>query len=87
MILNEYGYNVFSNELRQLLGLPDKAKLPAEGLPARTVQGITIFVRPAPPSRGIRGGGKHRVRAICPECSKDVSAGRLQQHMTVHKDE
>ncbi len=79
-----------TNELRKLLGLADKAKLPAAGLAPVVVQGIKVWIEPAPAPvmRTIQWSGKqvvaksstHRVMAECPHCGKHMSAGRLQQH-------
>lgn len=74
-------YNATSPEMREMLGLAPNAKLPVEGMPPRNIQGWTVYVRPLPP----RGDSRrrrcaHRVRAICPKCRKDISAGRTHQH-------
>lgn len=54
---------------------------PAEGLPARQVQGIKMWVAPlsAKPVDGSRRAG-HRVLCQCPTCGATLSAGRLVQH-------
>ena len=52
-----------------------------------------MYVKPAtPPVMNTRYYGlrvpkssKHRVMAVCPECGKHVSLGRLQQHGKVHE--
>lgn len=71
--------NVHSGGMNLLLGLPLKAKLPAEGMPEREVQGVVLWVAPLVADRKtVRG---HRVRARCPHCAKEMSAGRLFQHV------
>lgn len=85
-------WNAHSNDVRKMLGLPDKAKLPIEGLPPRIVHGIKVWVEPEPPSRlsGVCGepwthrmvkSSKHRIKAECPHCGWVGSAGRLHQHV------
>lgn len=68
-----------SGEMMQELGLKSGGHLPAEGMPERTINGVTIYVLPAEPSTG-RKSSKHRVMAICPVCNRHMSAGRLNQH-------
>jgi hypothetical protein len=73
-------YNAQSAQVREMLGLPPKAKLPREGMDPRLVQGILVWVEPIRPQ--CYGGRKvHRVLARCPECGKVLSAGRLHQHV------
>lgn len=87
------GWNAFAGEVCEMLGLAPKAKLPPEGMSAREIQGITVYVRPLPPlvrdeTRprwwGVQRRFSLRVRAICPECGRDVAASRLPQHSRVH---
>jgi hypothetical protein len=68
-----------SSGIKILLGLDPKAKLPRDGMPAREVQGIIIGVLPLDPRTSRRR--VHRVYAVCPDCSKQMSAGRLHQHI------
>lgn len=72
------GWNMHSSEVKMLLGLPAKAKLPAEGMKPIVIYGITVWVEP------IKEGGnarhQHRVMAMCRTCGAKVSAGRLHQH-------
>jgi hypothetical protein len=72
---------VHSSAMLQLLGVSG-SKLPAEGMPAREIQGIRVWVAPLPPREpGQRGKrSTHRVRCACPDCGAEVSAGRLFQH-------
>lgn len=70
-----------SNGMKILFGLNPKQKWPAEGLPARTINGIKIWVNPLQgekPNHGKRH--THRVRAKCPYCGQEMSAGRINQH-------
>ena len=89
-------WKVYSAGMRELLGMGRTEKLPEVGLPPRQVQGITVWVAPFVPKTGVnRWSGKtvrvksskHRVRALCPVCQKEFSAGRLFQHMPIHHDE
>jgi len=74
MIRNEHGWNVHSNEMKTLLGLPKGVKLPLQGMPPQVIQGIKVWVEPLPST------GFHRVKAECPHCAQVMSAGRLHQH-------
>lgn len=81
-IIGKFGRNAHSDELREMLGLAPKAKLPPEGMPSRFIQGIEVWVEPMKP----RPFGKfykrstHRTLAKC-RCGKVLSAGRLHQHL------
>lgn len=78
----QHNWHVQSSGMKILLGLDPKAKLPVEGMPAREIQGITVWVEPlkgAAPTHGKRHA--HRVMARCPVCSHEMSAGRLHQHV------
>lgn len=78
IIRDQWGRNAQSHNVKKMLGLEPKAKLPKEGMPAREIQGITVYVRPLDAKTSARR--LHRVRAICPHCNKDLSVGRLHQH-------
>lgn len=71
-----------SGELNQRLGLKPKEKLPDKGMPPREVDGFEVWVLEKQPGRRT-----HRVMAKCPVCRIIISAGRLQQHMPIHKEE
>jgi hypothetical protein len=88
-IRDQRGWNVHHSQMRELLGLPPKAKLPVEGMAAREIQGVKVWVEPFLPVWGRdRYTGErvqvkssvHRVKAECPNCRKVLSAGRLFQH-------
>lgn len=70
-----------SDQMKILLGLPPKAKLPAEGMDPCYIQGVRVWVNPLPPHGNRMHAGFHRVRAQCPHCGEDMSAGRLNQHV------
>jgi len=74
----EHKRNVHDSGMKILMGLDPKAKWPAGGLPMRMVQGVFIYVRSLEDARERKEF--HRVRAICPGCSREMSAGRLFQH-------
>lgn len=69
-----------SGEMRTLLGLRYNEKLPVEGMPPRIIQGIKVWVTPLGPNPTKYKRSNHRVRAECPTCHRDISAGRLKQH-------
>ena len=79
---DEYGRNAQSHTVRAMLGLAPLQKIPAQGMPARYVQGILVWVDPLPerPIGRRRRRATHRVRALCPDCGQTLSAGRMHQH-------
>lgn len=79
VIKDARGWNVHSAEMRTLLGLGPKAKLPAAGLPTVVIQGIEVTVLSLEDARAT--GHFHRVTAKCPHCGAILSAGRLHQHV------
>jgi hypothetical protein len=73
------GRPVHSSTMLTLLGVT--GKLPPEGMAARDVQGVRVWVRPLPDAApGQRKRSAHRVRCACPGCGLKLSAGRLFQH-------
>jgi len=80
-------WNAHSNYVRSLLGLKGTAKLPTAGMPSRIIQGVLVWVNPAPtprlgsttPARVIKSS-THRVMCRCPQCGWEGSVGRLHQH-------
>ncbi len=78
LITGERGWTAHSHHVKAMLGLNVNAHLPAAGLAPQVIQGIVVYVAPLDPTRSARR--THRVRAVCPDCAKDMSAGRLHQH-------
>lgn len=77
----EFWYRKFAHHMTARLGVK---KLPAEGMPLRDIEGVQVYVaalKGEKPQRGKRH--THRVIAICPECSQEMSAGRVHQHSCV----
>jgi hypothetical protein len=72
-------WNMHSDEMLKALGV---RKLPRDGMEPRQIQGITVWVTPAVTFAG-RKSSKHRVMCECPDCGKQMSAGRLHQHVCV----
>lgn len=80
-------YQASSSEMFALFGLPGQSKWPAQGMPMREIQGIQVWVNPAPVkevwvngvSRRVKSS-THRVMAACPDCGRVMSAGRMHQH-------
>lgn len=83
------GRNAHSSEMRELLGLGAKGKLPVGSMPKRLIQGIEVWVEPQTDLGTCQRWGKtvkvkssaHRVMARCPCCGEAMSAGRLHQHV------
>jgi hypothetical protein len=81
------GRRVHTSTMFQLLGLTG-SKLPTEGMPARDIKGIQVWVNPLPPMPAPPPGhlrnrkrSTHRVMCRCPDCAQELSAGRLHQHV------
>ena len=78
-----------SQMMLEALGLRPGGHLPPEGMPARIVNGVKVWVEPEPMTRTfnraagikVRKSSKHRVMAECPSCKRHMSAGRLHQHV------
>jgi hypothetical protein len=70
--------------LKRLLGLPKK--LPANfSCDPVVVDGVLVYVTEGSEGQDWKHkSSKHRVRAICPECGKHTSAGRLFMHREIH---
>jgi hypothetical protein len=82
--VREYRTNMTAHDsdFKIIFGLDPKKKWPAEGMPEREAQGFKMYVMSIADARKKYPGKNrpHRVRVICPVCSKDMSAGRLHQH-------
>lgn len=94
-ILGPDNYNAQNHHILPMLGITN-AKLPREGLPPREVQGvrnyrrgdrvaeavfITVWVKPSAAGEGMRGSRPHRIVCACPGCGREMSVGRLFQHV------
>ena len=82
-IVDERGWPMREAQLKELMGLPKK--LGKGGVPLTVIQGISVWVIPAPEPR-LRADGRrvkvstHRVMCKCPDCGTTASVGRLAQH-------
>jgi len=81
-----------NDDMLRLLGVK---VLPKEGMPERKIQGLTVYVKPAPEPRLVNAPGsiyhgkpfkssRHRIMVIC-DCGKHVPAGRMRQHRCKEK--
>lgn len=93
---NERGWKAQHDEMYEALGLDPRKHLPKEGLPARMIGNIKVWVAPAKPPvylneyavcwnnfsrrRRARKSSAHRVMCKC-HCGWIGSAGRLHQHI------
>lgn len=78
-IRTERGWNAHSNDMKRFFGLDPKKKWPANGMAAITIQGVPVFVISLAQAKERKVF--HRVRANCPACNMEMSAGRLHQHV------
>lgn len=72
------------DELYAALGLNPNRHLPAEGLAPQMIGNVLVWVVPKIP--GVSQDAK-RVWCKCPVCDKPFTAGKLFQHLPVHKKE
>lgn len=73
-------WNAQSGDVRELLGLARRSKLP-ESLPAQMVQGVKVWIVTREEAQVFSKAKRpHRVMAACPQCGAHLSAGRLFQH-------
>lgn len=79
-IIGRFGRHADHEDLRRMLGLGENAKLPVEGMAARSIQGVMVWVDTLGPNPTKHKRSTHRVMAQCPTCLKTLSAGRLHQH-------
>jgi len=70
------------DELYTALGLNPKKHLPAEGLGPRYVGNTLVWVDPKIPGKN---QDAKRCWCKCPVCDKTLTAGKLHQHMKIHK--
>lgn len=82
-ILDKWGYQANAHEMRRLLGVQ---RLPIEGMPERTINGVRVYVKPQAPTipPGQRKRHSHRIIIIC-TCGQHVPSGRIHQHSCVKK--
>jgi hypothetical protein len=80
----EYGRDFIMrwDQLYMALGLDPKKHLPVEGVPAKLIGNVPVWVEPK--VQGMSQDGK-RVWCMCPYCEKSLTAGKLQQHLKVHR--
>ena len=74
--------NMRHRELYEALGLDPKKHLPDAGLPPTMVGNVQVWVMKRIP--GTNQDAK-RVWCNCPHCGRAVTAGKLPQHMAVHR--
>lgn len=93
LIQGRYGY-ANHRDFKTLFGLAPEQHWPKGGIPARIIQGVKVWVKPAKApiehkyysyrAQGTVIGtvktSNHRVMAECPHCKQVLSAGRLHQH-------
>lgn len=75
-------WNAHCHHVREMLGLRPKQKLPREGIAAKVIDGVSIYVLSADAAKQLWPDVKkpHRMRGVCPTCGEHMSAGRLFQH-------
>jgi hypothetical protein len=69
-------------QLCQALGLNPRKHLPDEGLPPRVLGNVLVWVVPRVPGTS---QDARRTWCECPHCRKQLTAGKLQQHLKVHR--
>jgi hypothetical protein len=81
-------WSAHSGDIMELLGLRRGGHLPVEGMEPRYIQNIKVWVTPVSLVTTFRNAAgikhkssKHRVMAECPQCARQMSVGRLFQHV------
>ena len=90
LIPGRYTSNAQSEDVKRLFGLEPKQKWPRFGLKIIVVDGWKLWVDPIGFKYQIRKHSsfkQHRAMAQCPACGKNISIGRISQHIRVHKGE
>jgi len=80
-VVDHPGWQVSERQLKKEMGVVG-TKWPDEGLPAKLLGNTLVLVNP----KNQKGKRSHRAVAFCSVCGKDVSAGRLHQHLKAHKE-
>jgi len=87
-LVGRYGYQMDNIDLRKELGID--GKLPEGALAPRFIGNVVVWVRSKRDAAAVTPGSRrpHRVMCVCPadDCEKILPAGRLQQHLKVHKE-
>ena len=60
-------------------------KIPKSAKGVAEVEGVRFVLHEHTGHKSGRKSSKHRLYASCPVCAKDVPAGRMRQHATVHE--
>ena len=76
----QHHWHAQNSGIKILLGLRPEQPLPAEGLPAREIQGVKVWIDPLGEKQKQRRM-THRIRCECPDCGQKMSVGRLHQHI------
>jgi len=80
---SHWSYPMNTHAMKSVLGLPPK--LPRDGLPPRMIGNVKVWVEASSRPEGTNFRRPHRIMSECPCCQKTIPAGRLAQHMKVHK--
>lgn len=71
------GWRLSINRLKAELGFKE---WPKDGVPLGIHGGHSLYVKPAQV-----GAKSHRATVVCGLCSKEVSYGRIGQHLQIHR--
>lgn len=74
-LIGRYG-SATARDVAMWFDLKGVSQFPPEGLPAKEVQGHTVWVTPKHPTRRMT----IRTMTKCLTCGKEVQVGRLAQH-------
>jgi len=91
-VCNVHGWALSANQIKAYFNLDYNEKWPAEGMDGVSVQGVWMYVKPLVPKEErvykwhyhTAYHNWHRLTAVCPDCGKEVSYGRLAQHYAIH---
>lgn len=77
----EHGWQITTSQLKMIL-TSESGKWPDDGVTPTKLGNTIVYVNP----RNEKGKRTHRAMVVCAYCETHVSAGRLHQHIKVHKD-
>lgn len=80
-LCDENGRPLRHGQIYEALGLNPKAHLPKDGVVYRYIGNVCVWVT----AKTDKAQDAARTRCLCPVCFREFTAGKLHQHMKVHR--
>lgn len=77
-------WQISNSTLKQLMGCSPTKHWPDQGVKPKMLGNVRVWVKPKRPYDG--HSWRSRAMCDCPQCGKVLNAGRLHQHLKVHKE-